>query len=121
MMALVTGTDFKDGTIEADVVGLQITERDPTARGFVGLLFRTQDHGNRAENIYIRPTNGRADDQLRRNHSVQYESAPDFPWHRLRKESPGVYASYADLEPGAWTKITLESQGPYTRTHVNAA
>jgi len=121
MIALVTGTDFKDGTIEAEVAGLPITEMDPTARGFVGLLFRAQDHGNRAENIYLRPTNGRADDQLRRNHSVQYESAPDFPWHRLRKESPGVYESYADMETGAWTKIRIEVQGTNARLYVNGA
>jgi len=121
MIALVTGSDFKDGTIEAEVAGLPIAEMDPTARGFVGLLFRTQDHGNRAENIYIRPTNGRADDQLRRNHSVQYESAPDFPWHRLRKESPGVYESYTDLEAGAWTKIRIEVEGAKARLYVNGA
>jgi hypothetical protein len=121
MVALVTGTDFKDGTIEAEVAGLPITEMDATARGFVGVLFRTQDHGSRAENMYIRPTNGRADDQLRRNHSVQYESLPDFPWHRLRKESPGVYESYADLEAGAWTKIRIEVAGTKARLYVNGA
>src|SRR6266852_4968211 len=84
MVALVTDTDFKDGTIEVEVAGLPIAEMDPTARGFVGVEFRAQEHGARAENIYLRPTNGRADDQLRRNHSVQYESFPDFPWNRLR-------------------------------------
>src|ERR1051326_8717996 len=91
MFALVNGTDFKDGTIEAEIAGVPITSMDETARGFVGLVFHMQNHGARAENIYIRPTNGRAEDQLRRNHSVQYESIPDFPWHRLRQEAPGVY------------------------------
>jgi hypothetical protein len=61
------------------------------------------EHGARTESIYLRPTNGRADDQLRRNHSVQYDSVPDFPWFRLRKESPGVYESYTDLEAGEWS------------------
>ena len=76
MVALVNGTDFNDGTIEAEVAGVPITAMDPTARGFVGMEFRAREHGARAENIYLRPTNGRADDQLRRNHSVQYESLP---------------------------------------------
>jgi len=121
MVALVTGTDFKDGTIEVEVAGLPIAEMDPTARGFVGVEFRAQEHGARAENIYLRPTNGRADDQLRRNHSVQYESFPDFPWNRLRNESPGVYESYVDLEPGAWTKMKIEVAGTKARLYVNGA
>jgi len=121
MLALVDATDFKDGSIEVDVAGLPITAIDATARGFVGVVFRAQDHGARAENIYLRPTNGRADDQLRRNHSVQYESIPDFPWHRLRKESPGVYESYTDLDAGAWTKIKVEVEGTKARLYVNGA
>jgi hypothetical protein len=121
MLALINDSNFKDGTIEVDVVGLPITAMDPTGRGFAGLVFRVQDHGARAENIYLRPTNGRADDQLRRNHSVQYESIPDFPWHRLRKESPGVYESYTDLEAGAWTHMKVELAGSKARLYVNGA
>jgi len=121
MVALVGGTDFKDGTIEAEVAGVPITAMDPTARGFVGVEFRVQEHGARAENIYLRPTNGRAEDQLRRNHSVQYESLPEFPWHRLRKEAPGTYESYVDLEAGAWTKMRIEIAGTKARLYVNGA
>lgn len=119
MVALVDGTDFKDGTIEVEVAGVPILAMDPTARGFVGVEFRAKDHGAHAENIYLRPTNGRADDQLRRNHSVQYESFPDFPWDRLRKESPGVYESYVDLEIGVWTKMKIEIAGTKARLYVN--
>jgi hypothetical protein len=121
MLALVGGTDFRDGTIEADVAGNPIATMDPTARGFIGVEFRALEHGARAENIYLRPTNGRADDQLRRNHSVQYESLPDFRWFRLRKEVPGVYESYVDLETGAWTKMRIEVTGTRARLYVNEA
>jgi hypothetical protein len=119
MIALVKGTDFKDGRIEVEVAGVPITAMDPTARGFVGVEFRAQQHGAKAENIYLRPTNGRADDQLRRNHSVQYESFPEFPWDRLRREQPGVYESYVDLEAGAWTKMKIEVAGMKARLYVN--
>jgi hypothetical protein len=119
MVALVDATEFKDGTIEVEVAGVPILAMDPTARGFVGVEFRAREHGARAENIYLRPTNGRADDQLRRNHSAQYESFPDFPWDRLRKESPGVYESYVDLEVGAWTKMKIEIAGTKARLYVN--
>jgi hypothetical protein len=69
--------------------------------------------------FYLRPTNGRADDQLRRNHSAQYISMPDYQWSRLRKESPGQYESYVDLAPGEWTKIKIEVSNVKARLYVN--
>jgi hypothetical protein len=121
MIALINNSDFKNGAIEAEVAGLPIASADPTARGFIGIVFRAQPHAAKAENIYLRPTNGRADDQLRRNHSVQYESIPEFLWHRLRREQPGVYESYTDLDPGAWTKMKIEVHGTNARLYVNGA
>jgi len=121
MLAFVTGEDFKDGSIELDVAGSPTADAPVDDRGFIGLAFRAQDHGVHREVVYIRPTNGRADDQLRRNHSVQYESMPDFPWYRLRKETPGVYESYVDLEAGAWTKMKIEVSGTKARLYVNGS
>jgi hypothetical protein len=121
MLAILPGSDFKDGTIEVEVAGTPRPGAPTDARGFIGVLFRVQDHGERAENFYLRPTNGRADDQLRRNHSVQYESAPDFPWFRLRKENPGQYESYVDLDAGAWTKMKIVVSGTGARLYVNGA
>jgi hypothetical protein len=121
MMAIVTGSAFHNGTIEVEVAGAPRTGAPEDSRGFIGLVFRAQDHGARGENIYLRPTNGRAADQLRRNHSAQYESIPDFPWHRLRKENPGVYESYADLEAGAWTKMKIVVSETKAQLYVNGA
>ena len=121
MLAVVSGTDFKNGTIEVDVAGSPRKDADPTDRGFIGVAFRSQERGNRAEYFYLRPTNGRSDDQLRRNHSVQYVSTPDFPWERLRKETPGVYESYADLDAGAWIKMKIEVSGTKARLYLNGA
>jgi Domain of Unknown Function (DUF1080) len=121
MVVLLGGTNFKDGTIEVEVAGVPRAGAPADARGFIGVEFRAQDHGARAEDIYLRPTNGRSDDQLRRNHSVQYESLPDFPWQRLRKENPGVYESYVDLDPGAWTRMKIVVSGARARLYVNGA
>jgi hypothetical protein len=119
--AFLAGVDFKDGTIEADVAGAPMPGAPADARGFIGIDFRAQEHGARTESIYLRPTNGRADDQLRRNHSVQYDSVPDFPWFRLRKESPGVYESYTDLEAGAWTHMKIVVSGTKVVLYVNGS
>ncbi|HXX70891.1 MAG TPA: hypothetical protein VEI55_01260 [Candidatus Acidoferrum sp.] len=121
VLAIVTNSDFKDGTIEAEISGAPSAGAPADARGFVGIVFRMQGQGERGEDIYLRPTNGRADDQLRRNHSVQYESMPDYPWHRLRQEDPGMYESYADLEAGAWTKLKIVISGKTARLYVNGA
>jgi len=118
-LALLTGSDFTDGTIEVDVAGRPGAGSDAGARGFVGVAFRSTAHATAFECFYLRPTNGRADDQLRRNHSTQYISAPDFPWERLRKETPGVYESYVDLVTGAWTHMKIEVSGVKARLFVN--
>ena len=119
-MALLKGVEMGDGTIEAELAGSPKPGALEGARGFVGIAFHVQADG-RLECIYVRPTNGRADDQLRRNHATQYVSHPDFPWFRLRKEQPGVYESYVDLEPGAWTRIKIVVAGAKARLYVHGA
>jgi hypothetical protein len=121
ILAIVKTSDFKDGTIEAEVAGFSRKGAKPSTRGFLGIAFRVQDHGSRYEAFYLRMTNGRAADQLQRNHSAQYVSHPDFPWQRLREENPGVYESYVDLEAGAWTRIKIVVSGTKAQLYVNGA
>jgi hypothetical protein len=120
MLAIVPFSDFKDGTIELDVAGAPIPQV-PNARGFIGVAFRVQAHPDSFECLYIRPTNARCDDQQRRNHSVQYTSAPMFSFRRLRAESPETYEAYTDLETGAWTHLKVEVSGSRARLYVNRA
>jgi hypothetical protein len=120
-LALLTGSEFTDGTIDVDLAGQPAAGSDAGARGFVGIAFRAAPHAAAFDCFYLRPTNGRADDQLRRNHSTQYISAPDFPWERLRSQTPGVYESYVDLVTGAWTHVKIEVSGVRARLFVNGA
>lgn len=120
-VAIVSGTSFHDGAIELDVAGSPREGAFGAARGFVGVAFRVRDDPFRYECFYLRPTNGRADDQLRRNHSTQYVSEPDYPWHRLREENPGVYESYVDLVPGEWTRVKVVVSGTQARLYVHGA
>lgn len=120
-IAIISGSDFRDGVIEAQLAGTPHVDALEFSRGFVGIAFRVQPGGSRFECFFLRPSNGRADDQLRRNHSTQYVSYPDYPWDRLRRESPGVYESYADLVPGVWTKIKIVVSGIRAQLHVNDA
>ena len=91
--AYVPGLNFHDGTIEVDVAGSPLPTAPSGARGFVGVAFRIDENGGSfsCEGLYIRPTNGRAQDQVRRNRSTQYFSYPGYDFDRLRREAPGQY------------------------------
>jgi hypothetical protein len=119
--AAVEGPVFQDGTIEVDLAGRPQPGASEGARGFVGVAFRVRSDDSAFECFYIRPTNGRADDQLRRNHATQYVSEPGFPWQKLRQESPGVYESYVDLVSGEWTHLRVAFNGKRAQLYVNQA
>ncbi len=121
--AFVPGLDFGDGTIEVDVAGSVLPNAIADARGFVGVVFRVQvaDGTFACEGIYIRPTNGRADAQLRRNRSTQYFAFPGFDFIRSRREAPGQYESYVDLVPDEWTSMRIEVKGATAKLFVGSA
>jgi len=121
-LIVLPDTLFHNGTIEIELSGKpRAGGQFADARGFVGVAFRVAPGASPYECFYLRPTNGRADDQLRRNHSAQYISFPDFEWNRLRKETPGKYESYVDLVPGEWTKVKIEVSGSKARLYVHGA
>ncbi|MDP3667083.1 MAG: hypothetical protein Q8R50_10415 [Sediminibacterium sp.] len=115
----VKGIDFRNGTIEVNVLSRLLKNAPDYARGFIGIAFRINDSNSKFESIYIRPTNGRADNQLRRNRSVQYFSFPDYKFDRLRKDAPGEYESYADMGLDEWIKIRIEVKGQQAKLFLN--
>ena len=117
--AVVKGTTFHNGEIEVEMAGRPSASAGPAARGFIGIAFRIA--GGQFEYIYLRPTNGRADDQVRRNHSTQYSSHPNFDFAVLRQQAPEKYESYVDLEPGAWTHYRIAVDGTKARLYINGA
>jgi hypothetical protein len=121
VLAFIDRPPFTDGTITVRLAGAPRAGAPPDSRGFVGIAFRCGAEGERLEMFYLRPVNGRAESQLQRNHSAQYVSEPEYPWQRLRQESPGVYESYVDLETGAWTDIRIEVSGTTARLFVHGA
>jgi len=118
-LVMIGGLDFQNGVIEVEVAGQPVAGAQQAARGFIGVAFHVSPAASRYECIYLRPTNGRAADQLRRNHSTQYISYPDFPWQRLRESEPGKYESYVDLVPGEWTHVRIEVSGTTARLFVH--
>ncbi len=116
---IVVAEDFQNGTIELEVAGEPAPGSSGGARGFVGVAFRVQPDMKTYDCFYLRPTNGRAEDQERRNHSVQYISHPEYPWYKLRQETPSKYETYVDLQPATWTKIKIVVDGDKARLYVH--
>jgi hypothetical protein len=110
--------DFGDGTIEVSVASALAPDAPDFARGFIGVAFRIDDKLN-FEGIYLRPANSRVDDQIRRNHSTQYFSYPDYDFSRLRRESPEKYESYVDIGLEEWIDLRIVVRGDTARLFVN--
>jgi hypothetical protein len=99
----IDGTDFADGTIEADVCG-----RDVRQESFVGIAFHRQND-EQYEAVYLRPFNFRAAAADRRRHAVQYFAMPDNDYARLRARFPGEFESAVDAsaQPAGWNHVRL--------------
>ncbi len=120
-LVIIPGLEFQNGVIEVDVAGRPVAGAQQAARGFIGVAFHVSPTASHYECIYVRPTNGRAADQRRRNHSTQYVSYPDFSWQSLRESEPGKYESYVDLVPGEWTQLRIEVSGTMAQLFVHGA
>lgn len=111
--------DFTNGTIEVKVLSRLLADAPDFSRGFIGLVFRVNEDNSEFESIYLRPTNARANDQVRRNHSIQYFAYPDYKFQRLRKESPEKYESYTDLIPNKWITMRIDIQNNEAKLYIN--
>jgi hypothetical protein len=111
--------DFANGTIEVDVASVLAPDAPAFARGFIGLAFRIDNDLN-FEAIYLRPANSRVEDLVRRNHSTQYFSFPDYDFARLRREEPEKYESYVDIDLEEWIRMKIVIQESSANLFVNA-
>lgn len=117
--AKLKGFEFSNGTIEINVLSRLLPNAPVSARGFIGLAFRINNDNSKFESIYIRPTNGRAESQVRRNHSIQYFSYPDYDYERFRKEAPEQYESYADMALNEWIKLKIVVKDARAQLYLN--
>ncbi|KKX52151.1 hypothetical protein [Sphingobacterium sp. IITKGP-BTPF85] len=113
--------NFKNGVIEVDVLSRLLPDAPAHARGFIGLAFRINKDDSKFESIYVRPTNSTADDQLRRNRTIQYFSYPNFKFTHSRATAPGQYESYAPIALDKWIKLKIEVNGNQAKLFINGS
>ena len=110
------GSDFREGTIELELRGTNAPQLS-----FVGIAFRGADNTN-YDAVYFRPFNFKAPDPARQR-AVQYVSHPDFPWMKLRTDSPGKYEQAVSPvpDPDGWFRARIVIAGDQITVFVNDA
>lgn len=116
------GVDFENGTIEVKMFS-QIQNPSPfeLAQGFIGVAFRIAENDSAFESIYLRPKAGRSDNQISRNHTVQYFSYPKYKFDTLRKLEPGMYETSAPVNINEWITMRIEVNGKRAELYINDA
>jgi hypothetical protein len=106
---------FSNGSIELDIRG-----KDEFQQSFVGVAFHGVDN-NTFDAIYFRPFNFQSTDTVRKIHSVQYISQPDFPWQVLRDKFNGKYEKAVIPSPNGneWFHVKITVKSPQITVFVN--
>jgi hypothetical protein len=114
-------SDFENGTIEVKMYSqIQHPSPYPPAAGFIGLYFRIKEDDSAFESIYLRPKVGRINNQMARNHAVQYFSYPDFKFQTLREKfPPGSYEGSAPVALNEWITMRIEVNGETAEMFIN--
>ena len=162
--AILEDSKFHNGVIEISLSGTEPKDAASKkfAGDFVGIGFRIQSDASeldpdldpkinpanvaKFECIYFRPGHALDNDQLTRNHSVQYFSYPKHLFDSLREEylqqdqlnqeqkqknrslpksdqipviKPKIYEAYAPISSQKWFRIRLEVEGTVAKLYVN--
>jgi hypothetical protein len=118
---LIDLSDFENGTIEVKMYSqIQNPSPYPPAAGFIGLYFRIKEDDSAFESIYLRPKVGRINNQMARNHAVQYFAYPDYKFQTLRDKFPaGSYEGSAPVALNEWITMRIEVNGTTAEMFVN--
>lgn len=116
-VAWIKGFEFHNGIIEADIRG-----KDVQGSSFVGIAFRGIDEKT-YDAVYFRPFNFLSNDPLRKGHSVQYISHPEYTWQKLRAEHPEEYENpvVPAPDPNSFFHVTIVIEKPRISVFVNNA
>lgn len=106
--AKVRDLQFHNGTIEVKLLSRLLPDAPDFARGFIGIVYRANEDDSEFEAFYVRPTNGRAcEDVGRRAHGCQYFSYPGYTFSYFREYGITKYEAEADIDLDEW--ITLKA------------
>ncbi|MCP4458462.1 MAG: hypothetical protein GY816_10640 [Cytophagales bacterium] len=102
-LGILGDVEFDKGSIEVELLG----ENNP-GRSFIGIAFNIQNDST-YEVVYFRPFNFVAEEQIRKEHMVQYIFHPEYTWRKLREERTGEFESKIPIPPNPddWFKAKI--------------
>lgn len=109
--AKLVGSSFHNGTIEVKMLSRLLPDAPDFARGFIGLAFRISEDDTTFESFYVRPTNGRIDDPVRKNRGVQYFSYPKYTFDYFRNLGITDFEGPADIGLDEWISLKAVING----------
>ena len=114
-LGILEAIEFDTGTIEIDLLG----ENNP-GKSFIGIAFNIQNDDT-FEAVYFRPFNFVAEEQIRKDHMVQYIFHPEFTWRKLRDERTGEFEDEISSppDPDDWFKATIRITDDKVEVYVN--
>lgn len=117
--AKVVGSTFHNGTIEVKMLSRLLPDAPDFARGFIGIAFRINQDDTAFESFYVRPTNGRIDDPIRKNRSVQYFSYPKYTFDYFRTLGITDFEGPADIGLDEWISLKAVIKEAKAAFYVN--
>lgn len=103
--ARLNGLSFHNGVIEVDMLSRLLPDAPDFARGFIGIAFRISEDDTQFESYYVRPTNGRTDDPVRKAHGSQYFSYPQYTFAYFREHGITEYEAPVDIGLNEWIHL----------------
>ena len=114
-LGILEDIEFDKGIIEVELLG----ENNP-GKSFIGIAFNIQNDSN-YEAIYFRPFNFVAEEQIRKDHMVQYIFHPEFTWRKLRDERTGEFEDEISNPPNPddWFKAIIKITDNKVEVYIN--
>jgi len=114
-LGILEDIEFDTGTIEIDLLG----ENNP-GKSFIGIAFNIQNDDT-FEAVYFRPFNFVAEEQIRKDHMVQYIYHPEFTWRKLREERTSEFENEISgpPDPDDWFKAIIKITDHKVEVYVN--
>lgn len=117
--AKLVGSKFHNGIIEVKMLSRLLPDAPDFARGFIGIAYRINDDDTKFESFYLRPTNGRTDDPIRKTHACQYFSYPKYTFAYFRDNGIEGYEAPVDIGLNEWITLKAVIDGSHAEFYVN--
>lgn len=111
--------NFHNGIIEVKMLSRLLPDAPDFARGFIGIAYRIEDDDTKFESFYVRPTNGRIEDPIRKNRGCQYFSYPGYTFSYFRDNNISDYEAPADIGLDEWINLRAVINGDCAEFYVN--